>query len=82
FAPHLPGLRYKLLSKALGATMWFFIFYRARFVESVFMLVYGIMLRHCFDCSEDGSKLLVPHLHTLTDPPLTVVRFSLDSARN
>lgn len=32
FHPHLPGLKYKALSKALGATMWFFIFYRARYV--------------------------------------------------
>jgi len=32
FHPHLPGFKYKFLAKALGATMWFFIFYRARFV--------------------------------------------------
>ncbi|KAH0827464.1 hypothetical protein J3R83DRAFT_4153 [Lanmaoa asiatica] len=32
FNPHLPGARYQFLSKALGATMWFFIFYRARWV--------------------------------------------------
>ncbi|KAF8135771.1 hypothetical protein EV363DRAFT_1159258 [Boletus edulis] len=30
FNPHLPGARYQFLAKALGATMWFFIFYRAR----------------------------------------------------
>ncbi|KAL4253472.1 NADH dehydrogenase [ubiquinone] 1 beta subcomplex subunit 2 [Abortiporus biennis] len=30
FHPHLPGFKYKLLSTTLGATMWFFIFYRAR----------------------------------------------------
>ncbi|KAG2353675.1 hypothetical protein BDR07DRAFT_1471099 [Suillus spraguei] len=30
FNPHLPGFRYQFLSKALGATMWFFILYRAR----------------------------------------------------
>ncbi|OAX44106.1 hypothetical protein K503DRAFT_795717 [Rhizopogon vinicolor AM-OR11-026] len=30
FNPHLPGFRYQFLAKALGATMWFFIFYRAR----------------------------------------------------
>ncbi|KIM40229.1 hypothetical protein M413DRAFT_446397 [Hebeloma cylindrosporum] len=30
FHPHLPGRGYKFLSQALGATMWFFIFYRAR----------------------------------------------------
>ncbi|KAF9793241.1 hypothetical protein BJ322DRAFT_1033608 [Thelephora terrestris] len=30
FNPHLPGFRHQFLAKALGATMWFFIFYRAR----------------------------------------------------
>ncbi|KZP34178.1 hypothetical protein FIBSPDRAFT_1035268 [Athelia psychrophila] len=30
FHPHLPGFRYQFLSKAIGASMWFFIFYRAR----------------------------------------------------
>ena len=30
FHPHLPGFGYQLLAKGLGATMWFFIFYRAR----------------------------------------------------
>ncbi|TCD63040.1 hypothetical protein EIP91_006053 [Steccherinum ochraceum] len=30
FHPHLPGMGYKILSTTLGATMWFFIFYRAR----------------------------------------------------
>jgi len=30
FNPHLPGTKYQFLAKALGATMWFFIFYRAR----------------------------------------------------
>lgn len=32
FHPHLPGFKYKFLSTTLGATMWFFIFYRARYV--------------------------------------------------
>lgn len=32
FHPHLPGFKYKFLSTAMGATMWFFIFYRARCV--------------------------------------------------
>jgi hypothetical protein len=32
FNPHLPGFRHQFLAKALGATMWFFIFYRARCV--------------------------------------------------
>ncbi|KAF8590942.1 hypothetical protein K439DRAFT_1328626, partial [Ramaria rubella] len=55
FTPHLPGLRYKLLSKALGATMWFFIFYRARFVYPYFHLK-----RSCLTVPrEDGAKLLV-----------------------
>ncbi|KZT67174.1 hypothetical protein DAEQUDRAFT_729413 [Daedalea quercina L-15889] len=30
FHPHLPGFKYKFLATGLGATMWFFIFYRAR----------------------------------------------------
>ncbi|KAK7472741.1 hypothetical protein VKT23_000851 [Stygiomarasmius scandens] len=30
FHPHLPGFRYTFLAKGLGATMWFFIFYRVR----------------------------------------------------
>ncbi|KAF9501823.1 hypothetical protein BDN71DRAFT_1438525 [Pleurotus eryngii] len=30
FHPHLPGAKYTFLSKAIGATMWFFIFYRFR----------------------------------------------------
>ncbi|KAJ3525900.1 hypothetical protein NM688_g8334 [Phlebia brevispora] len=30
FHPHLPGFKYKFLATTLGATMWFFIFYRAR----------------------------------------------------
>ncbi|KDR75753.1 hypothetical protein GALMADRAFT_248425 [Galerina marginata CBS 339.88] len=30
FHPHLPGVGYNFLAKALGASMWFFIFYRAR----------------------------------------------------
>ncbi|KAF7321630.1 hypothetical protein MKEN_00684100 [Mycena kentingensis (nom. inval.)] len=30
FHPHLPGRGYQLLGKAIGATMWFFIFYRLR----------------------------------------------------
>ncbi|KAF9469964.1 hypothetical protein BDZ94DRAFT_1150994, partial [Collybia nuda] len=30
FNPHLPGFKHNFLGKALGATMWFFIFYRAR----------------------------------------------------
>lgn len=30
FHPHLPGRGYNFMAKALGASMWFFIFYRAR----------------------------------------------------
>ncbi|KAF8530467.1 hypothetical protein BU17DRAFT_79246 [Hysterangium stoloniferum] len=40
FNPHLPGMRYRILSKALGATMWFFIFYRAR--EDGTKLLFGL----------------------------------------
>ena len=55
FHPHLPGFKYKFLSTAMGATMWFFIFYRARCVEppchSISMLTIG--------CRKDDAKLLV-----------------------
>ncbi|KAF8345958.1 hypothetical protein F5887DRAFT_964276 [Amanita rubescens] len=30
FHPHLPPFKYTFMAKALGASMWFFIFYRAR----------------------------------------------------
>jgi len=30
FHPHMPPMPHRFISKALGATMWFFIFYRAR----------------------------------------------------
>ncbi|KAI0036879.1 hypothetical protein K488DRAFT_81623 [Vararia minispora EC-137] len=30
FHPHLPGFKHQFLAKALGATLWFWIFYRAR----------------------------------------------------
>lgn len=30
FHPHLPGLGHRFMGKALGATMWFWIFYRAK----------------------------------------------------
>ena len=32
FHPHFPGFKHKFLGKVLGATMWFWIFYRARCV--------------------------------------------------
>jgi hypothetical protein len=32
FHPHLPPVRYNFLAKFVGASMWFFIFYRARCV--------------------------------------------------
>ncbi|KAK0485835.1 hypothetical protein IW261DRAFT_1330062, partial [Armillaria novae-zelandiae] len=35
FNPHLPGFKHNFLAKALGATMWFFIFYRARCVSNI-----------------------------------------------
>jgi hypothetical protein len=42
FHPHLPGFRYNLLAKSLGATMWFFIFYRLRCV--LLVLFVGLYL--------------------------------------
>lgn len=32
FNPHAPSLMHRFLAKGLGASMWFFIFYRARYV--------------------------------------------------
>jgi hypothetical protein len=40
FHPHLPGFKHQFLAKALGATMWFFIFYRARFVLLLFVDIF------------------------------------------
>ena len=34
FNPHLPGFKHRFLATTLGATMWFFIFYRARYVSN------------------------------------------------
>ncbi|KAK0504731.1 hypothetical protein EDD18DRAFT_1126102 [Armillaria luteobubalina] len=39
FNPHFPGFKHNFLAKALGATMWFFIFYRARKDGSAKLLV-------------------------------------------
>jgi hypothetical protein len=55
FHPHLPGFKHKFLAKALGATMWFFIFYRARFV----LLLFDDNIRFMSFFREDGPKLLV-----------------------
>ncbi len=38
FHPHLPGFTHRFLATTLGATMWFFIFYRARYVYSTSQL--------------------------------------------
>jgi len=55
FHPHLPGFKHKFLAKALGATMWFFIFYRARFV----LLSFTTPPKGDIRFREDGPKLLV-----------------------
>lgn len=44
FHPHLPGFRHNFLAKALGATMWFFIFYRTRYVSPSFLRSYVLPL--------------------------------------
>ena len=50
FHPHLPGFKYKFLATTLGATMWFFIFYRARCVlcphilDLIFIIYVGRMV--------------------------------------
>ncbi|KDQ57777.1 hypothetical protein JAAARDRAFT_35469 [Jaapia argillacea MUCL 33604] len=51
FNPHLPGFRYQFLAKTLGATMWFFIFYRAR--EDGPKL---LMLRHPWEGHGHGAE--------------------------
>lgn len=57
FHPHLPGFKHQFLAKALGATMWFFIFYRARCVTLECMLITPDDLP--FVDRQDGAKLLV-----------------------
>ena len=57
FHPHLPGFKHHFLAKALGATMWFFIFYRARCVTLAYI---GIVSDDsCILHRQDGAKLLV-----------------------
>jgi len=67
FHPHLPGFKHKFLAKALGATMWFFIFYRARFVLLLFLLR-PFKLRPFF--REDGPKLLVRYRFVARTKPI------------
>jgi hypothetical protein len=72
FHPHLPGFKHKFLAKALGASMWFFIFYRARFVFFFLLhfLIYALFFR------EDGPKLLVRcHFVSRTKPILHCTGF-------
>ncbi|KAJ8588496.1 hypothetical protein M405DRAFT_250264 [Rhizopogon salebrosus TDB-379] len=47
FNPHLPGFRYQFLAKTLGATMWFFIFYRAR-EDGPKLLVFSLFFSDCY----------------------------------
>ncbi|KAI0702970.1 hypothetical protein C8T65DRAFT_611860 [Cerioporus squamosus] len=55
FHPHLPGFTHKFLATTLGATMWFFIFYRARYVHP---LVHHLEWPFIICCRKDGAKLL------------------------
>src|ERR1700679_2990443 len=57
FHPHLPGFKHQFLAKALGATMWFFIFYRARCVTLGHILITSDSLPMVH--RQDGAKLLV-----------------------
>ncbi|GJJ06588.1 hypothetical protein Clacol_000781 [Clathrus columnatus] len=59
FNPHLPGMRYKFLSKALGATMWFFIFYRAR--EDGHKLLFGLAEQFKHHDSAHGAESNLEH---------------------
>ena len=67
FNPHLPGFRHQFLAKALGATMWFFIFYRARCVTPEYTLI--IPDNPPAVHRQDGAKLLVRPV-TFTCPPI------------
>lgn len=55
FSPHLPGFRYQFLSKALGATMWFFIFYRARCVT-----IYHVCLSYLIHIPRQRGRPEIP----------------------
>ena len=55
FHPHPPALRYRVLSQLLGASMWFFIFYRAKCV--IILYISHICWWDLF--RQDGPKLLV-----------------------
>ena len=55
FHPHLPGFKHKFLGKALGATMWFWIFYRARCVAKNVVEAYELIFLY----RQDYPKLLV-----------------------
>ncbi|EJD42745.1 hypothetical protein AURDEDRAFT_168268 [Auricularia subglabra TFB-10046 SS5] len=46
FHPHLPGPAYRWGGKALGAAMWFFIFYRIRKDGSAKMLGQHSFMHH------------------------------------
>ena len=72
FNPHLPGFRHQFLAKALGATMWFFIFYRARYVA----LGYALILSDNPPAAhrQDGAKLLVRPI-TFPYPPIGLPPF-------
>ena len=69
FNPHLPGFKHRFLATTLGATMWFFIFYRARYVSLHPSVSCSAHYRH----RKDGAKLLVRSAgcreHTATDCP-------------
>jgi hypothetical protein len=72
FHPHLPGFKHQFLAKTLGATMWFFIFYRARCVTLAYILTTSDSLSVVH--RQDGAKLLVrPVVFHCT--PLAHLRF-------
>ncbi|KAJ7703055.1 hypothetical protein B0H17DRAFT_922353, partial [Mycena rosella] len=58
FHPHLPGRGYTLLAKGVGATMWFFIFYRLRYCLSRPSTCSQLTHTH-FVLRKDGGKLMV-----------------------
>ena len=72
FNPHLPGFRHQFLAKALGATMWFFIFYRARCVTPEYTSIMSDNPPAVH--RQDGAKLLV-RLITFPHHPIGSYQF-------
>ncbi|PBK74507.1 hypothetical protein ARMSODRAFT_593569 [Armillaria solidipes] len=73
FNPHLPGFKHNFLAKALGATMWFFIFYRARKDGSAKLLVWPEIVFFVLGLNvpraiiRSSSMVATEHMASITD---------------